>query len=58
MIITEDNEVIIFHTKKFEIFEKEMSTADIGIISQKFPEHLEVKYLQNVGKKSDDNVWN
>ena len=48
LIVTEDNTVIIFHTKNFEIFDKKLTSDDIEKLDEKFTQRLEGRTVMNV----------
>ena len=54
LIVTEDNSVIIFHTKNFEIFEKQIQSDQIDTFVEKFQQNLEGRTVTTIpGKKSE-----
>lgn len=51
-MITEDNQVIIFHTKQFDIFEKEIKSKSLEKIVEDFPAHLQVLIKNIIGSNN------
>lgn len=44
-IVTEENTVLVFHTKNFDIFEKSLREDQVEMESQNYSENLEVRMI-------------
>jgi hypothetical protein len=52
LIVTDENEIIIFHTAGVELFDKEINLADINSIKYKFNERLKGQTVETVSRKA------
>jgi hypothetical protein len=52
LIITEENNVLVFHTKNFDIFERPLKESQVEMECEEFIDSLEVRLISGAPKKN------
>jgi hypothetical protein len=52
LIVTDENEIIIFHTAGVELFDKEINLSDINSIKYKFNERLKGQTIESPTRRA------